>query len=215
MEVTLPRDNDGPTFAKVTKRLKDANGLPIGTANDNPILDTRVYEVEYLDGHRTALAANAIAANMFAQIDDDGNRFVMLDSILDHRTDGSEIKPEDAFIISSNGGKRRKMTTQGWEILLQWKDGSTTWEHMKDVHSEYPVQLADYAQQRDIAKQPAFAWWIPKSSENEIKLYPKQSPSTGLAHTSLKSDSHTQLRKHSPLIRRMGTPYGGTQSVKK
>ena len=161
MEVALPRDDDGPTFAKVTKRLRDANGLPIGTANDNPILDTRLYEVEYKDGHRVSLAANAIATNMFAQIDDEGNRFVLLDSIVDHRTDGSEIKPDDAFVKSHNGGKRRKMTSKGWEILLQWKDGSTTWETMKDVHAAYPVQLAEYALQRGIDKSPAFAWWVP------------------------------------------------------
>ena len=31
MEVALPRDTEGPDFARVTKRLKDANGLLIGT----------------------------------------------------------------------------------------------------------------------------------------------------------------------------------------
>ena len=45
MEVALPRNNGGPDFARFTKRLKGANGLPIGTANKNPISDTRVYEV--------------------------------------------------------------------------------------------------------------------------------------------------------------------------
>ena len=85
MEIALPRDDEGPEFARVTKRLRDANGIPIGTANDNPILDTRVYEVEYMDGHKASLAANAIAENMFAQVDDEGNRFVMLESIVDHR----------------------------------------------------------------------------------------------------------------------------------
>jgi len=91
MEVLLPSEDDGPTFAKVTKRLRDADGIPIGVANYNPILDTRVYEVEYMDGRKASLAANAIATNMFAQIDDDGNRFVLLDSIVDHRTDGTEL----------------------------------------------------------------------------------------------------------------------------
>ena len=38
MEVSLPRDTEGPDFARVTKRLNDANGLPIGTANENLIL---------------------------------------------------------------------------------------------------------------------------------------------------------------------------------
>ena len=126
MELALPRDDEGPEFAKMTKRLRDANGIPIGTANDNPIFDTRVYEVEYMDGHKASLAANAIAENMFAHVDDEGNRFVMLESIVDHRIDGNEIKEDDAFIMSHNGGRRRKQTTRGWEILLQWKDGSCT-----------------------------------------------------------------------------------------
>ena len=55
MEVALPRDDEGPAFAHVTKRLRDANGLPIGMADDNPLLDTRLYEVEYLDGHEASL----------------------------------------------------------------------------------------------------------------------------------------------------------------
>ena len=69
MEVALPRDSEGPEFARVTKRLWDANGLPIGTANDNPILDTHMYEVEYADGNTASMAANTIAINMFAQLD--------------------------------------------------------------------------------------------------------------------------------------------------
>ena len=72
-ELILPRDGEGPSFAKVTKRLRDANGIPIGTASDNPILDTRLYEVEYVDGHKASLSANVIATNLFSQIDDDGN----------------------------------------------------------------------------------------------------------------------------------------------
>ena len=73
MEVGVPRDDDGPTFARVTKRLRDANRLPIGVANDNPILDTRMYEVEYPDGYKALLSANVISQNMFAQVDDEGN----------------------------------------------------------------------------------------------------------------------------------------------
>ena len=45
MEVALPQDTEGTDFARITKRLKDANGLSIGTANENPILDTRIYKL--------------------------------------------------------------------------------------------------------------------------------------------------------------------------
>ena len=70
MELALPS-------ARVTKRLRDVNGLPIGTAHDNPILDSRMYDVEYQDGHKAAMAANAIAQNLFAQVDAEGNRHVL------------------------------------------------------------------------------------------------------------------------------------------
>jgi len=105
MEVALPSEDDGPTFAKVTKRLRDANGIPIGVANDNSILHTRVYEAEYMDGRKASLAANVIATNMFAQIDDDGNRFVLLDSIVDHRTDGTELMLLLPLEMAEDGGR--------------------------------------------------------------------------------------------------------------
>ena len=79
MELAFDRGEDGPFFAKVTKRLRYAQGLTIGTANDNPILYTRMYEVEYLDGFTTSMAANSIAENMFAQVDEEGNRHVLFD----------------------------------------------------------------------------------------------------------------------------------------
>ena len=91
MELTLPH-KESQSWARVTKRLRDANGLPIGIVDQNPLLDTRIYEVEYSDGHKTSLSANFIAENMFAQVDDEGNRFQLLSEITDHRTDGSEIK---------------------------------------------------------------------------------------------------------------------------
>ena len=41
MELALPQgDSLEPRLAKVTKRLKDANGTPIGMADQNPLLDT-------------------------------------------------------------------------------------------------------------------------------------------------------------------------------
>ena len=47
-------------IACVTKRIRNANGLPIRKASDNPILDTRMYEAEYADGKKSALSANLI-----------------------------------------------------------------------------------------------------------------------------------------------------------
>jgi hypothetical protein len=93
MELALPRSGGEVEFGKVTKRLRDKNGLPIGTANDNPILDTKVYEVEFPDGHKTSLTANAtIVENLFAQVDSEGNRHVLFDEIVSYQTNGKEVK---------------------------------------------------------------------------------------------------------------------------
>ena len=60
MDLKIPRDGEGPDFAKVKKCLRDKDGLPIGIAHNNSILDTRMYKVEYIDGYKASLAANAI-----------------------------------------------------------------------------------------------------------------------------------------------------------
>ena len=85
-----------------------------------------MYEVEFVDGHRQAMTANTIAQNMFAQVDADGHRQLLLDCIIDTKTDGSQVVKGQEFITSANGIKRRMETTKGWEVLIQWKDGLTT-----------------------------------------------------------------------------------------
>ena len=161
MELALPRDGEGPEYAKVTKRPRDAKGIPIRTAHNNPLLDTCIYEIEYVDGHKASLAANNIAINMFAQVDAKGNRHVLFDEIVDHRTDGTEVKIDNAFITSTKAGCRCKETTKGWELLVQWKDGSTTWEKLKDIKKCYPVQVSEYSVQSKISNKPVYAWWVP------------------------------------------------------
>jgi hypothetical protein len=113
MELAIPRDSDGPEFARITKRLKDKDGLSIGRANNNLILDTIMYEVEYPDGHKASLTANAFVENMFAQVDHEGNRHVLFEEIIDHRIDGTEVKQQDAFLTTRNGNQRRRETTKG------------------------------------------------------------------------------------------------------
>ena len=174
MELALPQgDSLEPRMARVTKRLKDANGIPIGTADDNPLLNTRMYEVEYLDGERASLSANHTAENLFAQVDEEGNRQVLMTEIIDYRTNGQEVKHQDAFITTRTGTKRRRETTKGWEILIEWKDGSTNWVALKDVKESYPVQLAEFAISNRIAEEPAFAWWVPFMMKKRNRILAK------------------------------------------
>jgi hypothetical protein len=142
MELALERDDTSAKFANVTKRMKDAAGNPIDTAHDNPILDTRLYEVEYLDRHKAAMAASVIAENMLAQVDHDGNRQILFETITYHRNDGTELQEGEPSIKNSSRVTRNVETTKGWECLIQWHNRSTTWNKMKDIKDSCPVQQA-------------------------------------------------------------------------
>ena len=83
----------------------------------------------------------------------------MLDEIIDHRTTHEAVKKEDGYIVNlKRGTKRKKMTTVGWELCVQWKDGSSNWITLKDLKNSYPIELARYAMENKIADQPEFAW---------------------------------------------------------
>ena len=97
------------------------------------------------------MAVNAIASNLFAQVDQDGHRFLLFDETIYWRTDRSQIKSEDAFTHISNGNKRRCDTTKGWEVCIQWKDGISTWNQVKYVKEAYPIQIAEYVVQNRIS----------------------------------------------------------------
>ena len=61
-----------------------------------------MYEVKYFDGYKTAITANAISSNLFSQVNQYGQRFVLFNVIIDSRTDGTKIKEGDAFIHMYN-----------------------------------------------------------------------------------------------------------------
>ena len=162
-EVALTRgvnENCDVQFGKVTKRLCDAEGRPIGTANENPLIDRSENSVEFKYGISESLSANIIARNLYSQIDEEGNRHILLEDIIDHWQSNGAIDKDDAFIMMKNGVKRRCETTKGWHMLCQWKDGSTNWVALKDAKHSYPVLVAEYAIANQIDEEPAFAWWV-------------------------------------------------------
>ena len=39
-------------------------------------------------------------------------------------------------------------------------DGTTQWLPLKDVKESNPVEAAEYAVATQLAKEPAFTWWV-------------------------------------------------------
>ena len=110
---------------KVVKRARDQDGNPIGRANGNPILDTRKYVVSFDTGEEAELSANAIAESMYAQCDPEGNQYVMFDSIVDYKKDGTARKKVDQKATKADGIFFMRRSTKGWKLCVQWRDGST------------------------------------------------------------------------------------------
>ena len=157
--INLERGNE-QIKGTVIKRARGMDGNPIGRKHVNPMFDTREYEVRYTDGSIDILTTNTIVANMFARVDSEGQEHAMLKEIVSHRKNNSAIEVKDGFITSRNGNKIPKRTTQGWEIAVEWRGGDVTWLPLKDVKNSNPVELAEYATNQGIDKEPAFNWWV-------------------------------------------------------
>ena len=70
----------------------------MGRAHVNPIMDTRLYQVEFADGEVTELTANIIAELMYAQCNADGNEYLLLDTLVDYCKDNKLISLTDQQI---------------------------------------------------------------------------------------------------------------------
>lgn len=152
-------NGDNMTTGKVVGRKREADGVMKGVANTNPILDTRTYDVEFPNGEVSEYSANVIAENMYAQCDMEGNQFAMLSSLVDHKKDKHAVEVADGF-VQRGINRHRRITTKGWKICVEWRDGSTTWERLADMKEAYPIEVAEYATSRGLTHEPAFAWWV-------------------------------------------------------
>ena len=157
--VALPRDGKKVT-ARVTRRKRHHDGTPVGVANDNPILDTRQYVVEFPDGSESEFAANVIAENMWAQCDLEGQQHLLMEEIVDYRVDNTAVMDGEQY-VRVGGNQHHVKTTRGWKLLVRWKDGSESWERLSDLKESNPIEVAEFAVGRDIDQEPAFHWWVP------------------------------------------------------
>jgi hypothetical protein len=97
-----------------------------------------------------------------------------------------------------------KITTQGWQLLVLWKDKSMSWIKLKDLKASNPIECAEYA----------VANWIWKSQQlnggyltlcvSQIVLTQKRRRTTGRQCTSLDESYHTRLKKHWRLTGKWG-----------
>ena len=159
-EVSLQLDEAMATGV-VTRRATGPDGKTGGKYDDNPFLNSMIYEVEFPDGQVKEYAANVIAENMLTQVDAEGYSTTMLKNIIDFKKEENAVSKEDKYVITNTGQRRLRKTTTGWKLLIQWSNDSETWIPLKDMKESHPCETAEFARARGIADEPAFAWWVP------------------------------------------------------
>ncbi len=110
----------------------------IGTFNENPLLNTLLYECEFNDGTTKEYAANTIASNIFLESGADGFSSSLLYHIVDHKCSGEAIRMADKYITTKTGTKRMRQTTVGWKFLVEWANSSRQWIDLKNLERVKP-----------------------------------------------------------------------------
>jgi len=88
-----------------------------------------------------------IAEALYTQVDHEGNRWLLLDEIISHE------KSQDAPTMEQLRVSNQRYTTKGLTLCCKWKDGSTSWEALKDLRASNPIEVAEYAEITCIVRQ--------------------------------------------------------------
>jgi hypothetical protein len=124
------------------------------------MLDAITYEIYFLDGRSDEYAANVIADNIYAKCNIEGRQYNLMEGIVDHKNDGYAIEPADIYINHGINKKVRK-TTKGWNLCVEWKDGTTSWERLPDIKERNPVEVVEYNAAKCLLDTPDVLWWAP------------------------------------------------------
>ncbi len=170
-EIYLPH-GDRQEIAKIIGRKRNADGNFIGRKHQNPILDSRIFVVEFPDGDQQDIAYNIIAEHLYSQVDSEGNQYRLFKEIINHRKASNAVDKSDQYRIK-NGKSEKKKTTAGWQLECQWKDGTTSWIPLKELKETNPVEVALYAVDNKIDDEPAFDWWVRHILKKQTRLIKK------------------------------------------
>ena len=99
---------------------------------------------------------NIIADNMFAQVDENGHSYLMLDAITGHRSSEDVVTSTDQYMILKNGQRKLRQTTRGWDLCVQWRTGDEQWLPLRVLKESNPVEVADYAVVNGLLNEPSF-----------------------------------------------------------
>ena len=124
VELMLAREGEGMVAARVIKISLGPDGNAVGYFNHNKMLDTRIYDIMFMDRTVQQLAANIFALSMYEHVDSEGFTTNILDQVQRHRKKDEAIDKYDGYTKDSKGRRSGKITTKGYDFLTKFRDGS-------------------------------------------------------------------------------------------
>jgi len=132
---------DRAEAATVKHRKRNNEGNLIGRKHKIPTLDSRIYVCEFPDGETCDVSYNTIAEHIFSQCDSEGNQYQIFQEIVHHRRNRNAVDKADQMIHVGNKSHKKK-TLAGWDLQVEWKDGSNSWLSLKDLKNSNSVDVA-------------------------------------------------------------------------
>ena len=162
IEVALPHgEEDKQKLCKILRRSVDNDGQTTGVYDENPALNTMIYDVQFEDGRIQKYAANIIAQNVLEQVDNEGNYAERIEAVLDHRRQGNAVSKGKMYVTMRDGRKKLRQSTAGWDFKVRFTNGREQWMQLKDLKELCPIEVAEYVAARGLIDEVAFQWWVP------------------------------------------------------
>lgn len=161
IEVALPHGEEKQKLCRVLRRSVDNEGKTTGVYDENPQLNTMIYDVMFEDGKIQKYAANIIAQNVLEQVDNEGNYSERVEAVIDHRRQGNAVSKGKMYVTMRDGRKKLRQSTAGWDFKVRFSNGREQWMQLKDLKEINPVEVAEYVAARGLSDEVAFQWWVP------------------------------------------------------
>ena len=115
-------------------------------------MGTLEYEVELEHRKIDGYFANFIIENLYSQLNSKGHQTLVMSENVDHQRYIISVTKDDGF--TGNHSNTTKNTTQGWQVLIEWKDKTTTWVDIKYAKEAIPIDMYEYEMENLIDGNP-------------------------------------------------------------
>ena len=110
----------------------------VGWKHANPILDSRVFVVDFPDGEQKNIGYNILAEHLHSRMDDEGNIYKLVCGIIGHHKKTGAVDKADQYRLVGNKQVKKK-TLAGWDIEVEWVDGTSSWFPLKEVINKFEL----------------------------------------------------------------------------